>query len=70
MERDGLKFQKAWAAVQRRSPSLPDQAPVAAAWLSLLGHAHRDAEKHPEQFGTFHDALWQATAHPSPQVIS
>ncbi|KAK9905743.1 hypothetical protein WJX75_005520 [Coccomyxa subellipsoidea] len=68
VERDGLKFQKAWAAVQRRSPSLPDQAPVAAAWLLLLGHAHRDAEKHPEQFGTFHDALWQATAHPIPQV--
>ena len=69
VERDGLKFQKAWAAVQRRAPTLPDQAWVAAAWLALLGHAHRDAEKHPEQFAGFHDTLWQATEHPSARVF-
>ncbi|CAL8472221.1 g11763 [Coccomyxa elongata] len=68
VERDALKFQQAWAVVQRRAPSLPSQDLVAAAWLALLAHAHRDAEKHPEQFGRFQEVIWQATSHPSPQV--
>ncbi|BDA47327.1 probable protein RST1 at N-terminal half [Coccomyxa sp. Obi] len=68
VERDALKFQQAWASVQRHAPSLPSQDLVAAAWLALIAHAHRDAEKHPEQFGRIQEVIWQATSHPSAQV--
>ena len=68
VERGALKFQQAWASVQRHAPSLPGQDLMAAAWLALLAHAHRDAEKHPEQFGRFQDVVWQATSHPSAQA--
>ncbi len=68
VERDALKFQQAWLFVQRHAPSLPTQDLAAAAWLALLAHAQRDAEKHPEQFGRFQEVVWQATSHPSAQV--
>lgn len=68
VEHGALKFQKVWAPVQRLMPKLPAEELKAAAWLSLLGHAHLDTEKHLEQFVQLHEQLWQASSHQSAQV--
>jgi hypothetical protein len=69
-EGGAVGFQAAWRLAQGCMPTLPSQPSCAAAWVSLLSHAHGEAAQHPEQVAGFVEVLWGAVEHPSAQVSS